>query len=234
MSMLRNFALGLVSVFCLVTAVMGQNTRTFDKLPDFYKVDLSGAMHVRMIKDQAQRVVIKCSEECIDRVDVRVVDGVLSIGPNRDYYKQYEATTHVEVYYINLNAIAAGGANKVVVDEASKLVDEFVKLDFSGACNADISMASNNALIDASGAAKVVLKGATDRVGIKSSGAANIDAGGLNVIDMKVVASGAAKILVNTRTLEPQASGAAKVIYVGSPKIVNSQISGAGSVVPKH
>jgi hypothetical protein len=85
-----------------------------------------------------------------------------------------------------------------------------------------------------SGASKVELNGEANNLTIDSSGASKINAENLKVANAAIDVSGASHVTVNaTEEIKAEASGASKVSYLGEPKNVIKNTSGASSVKQK-
>lgn len=89
--------------------------------------------------------------------------------------------------------------------------------------------------LDANGATRVALKGTVDAMSAEMSGASRMDAESLVTRAIELTISGAGRAEVNvSEVLKVDISGAGKVTYVGNPKTVDKDISGAGSVKPRN
>jgi predicted DNA binding CopG/RHH family protein len=108
-------------------------------------------------------------------------------------------------------------------------------LEISGASTGVVTNVNSDAFgLKASGASKVKIDGEAKTLQADASGASTIEAEGLRVQDADVQASGASKATVNaTNDLRVDASGASKISYVGEPKSVKQNSSGASSVKKK-
>lgn len=108
-------------------------------------------------------------------------------------------------------------------------------LDISGASNVTVGGAAGEDLkIVAGGASRVKIGGQVKELHANASGASNIDAESLPVENAEVEASGASTITVNASgKADLNASGASTVIYLGEPKELKQDSSGASSVRKK-
>lgn len=108
-------------------------------------------------------------------------------------------------------------------------------LDVSGASSGSITGVNADSLdLKASGASKIKIDGTAKQLNADASGASTIDAENLKVDDADVEASGASKAVVSaTNDLKVDASGASKVSYIGEPKNIKQNSSGASSVTKK-
>jgi len=88
--------------------------------------------------------------------------------------------------------------------------------------------------LNVSGASKVEIYGEANNLNIDASGASKINTENFKVANAKVDVSGATQITVNaTEEVRAEASGASKVNYVGEPKNVIKDTSGASKVSQK-
>jgi len=108
-------------------------------------------------------------------------------------------------------------------------------LDISGASSGNISNVKANSLdLRASGASKIKIDGQVKNLKADASGASAIDAENLQAENAEVEASGASKAAVAvTNDLDVNASGASKITYIGEPKNIKQNSSGASSVAKK-
>lgn len=108
-------------------------------------------------------------------------------------------------------------------------------LDVSGASSGVVSSAKTGSLsLTASGASNIKIDGQAKDLKADASGASTIEAENLRVENAEVEASGASKATVAaTNDLDVNASGASKITYIGEPKNIKQNSSGASSVAKK-
>ncbi len=108
-------------------------------------------------------------------------------------------------------------------------------LDLSGASSGSVSGVKADSLeLKASGASEIKIDGAAKELTADASGASAIDAESLQTQDADVEASGASQATVAaTGELKVEASGASKIVYIGEPKNLQQNSSGASSVTKK-
>jgi hypothetical protein len=109
---------------------------------------------------------------------------------------------------------------------------ELAKLDISGASTANVAGFKGDKLVaEFSGASKAKLDGSVREFNGRASGASSIDAANLTAENADVDSSGASSITVNASgDLKADASGASHVIYIGDPRSLKQNASGASSV----
>ena len=106
------------------------------------------------------------------------------------------------------------------------------EISISGACGLKAKGFTGGTLsFEGSGAVEATLAGNVETLAIDISGAAEIKAFELKAQAVKLDISGSAQIEVYAvRTIQSDVSGAASVLYKGTPAIIKSDISGMGSM----
>lgn len=112
---------------------------------------------------------------------------------------------------------------------------EINSLDVSGASTAIVSNVKSDSLeLGASGASKIKIDGEATNLEAEASGASRINAEGLKIENANVEAIGASNMTVWTNAeLKADASGASSIYYIGEPKNIKQNSSGASSVKRK-
>jgi hypothetical protein len=177
---------------------------------EFSGVDVGGVFQVEITAQQEFGFEIEADDNLLPLIRTEVRDGVLwietdeKISPNQPL--------RVRVSAPDINKIAASGVSKV-----------------------SLSAVKNDELhVDTSGASKVNITGETANLIVEVSGASKVDAGDLKAGNAKIDASGASHVDVfAVNDLRSDASGASKIVYTGSPKNVEKNASGAGSIRQK-
>lgn len=112
---------------------------------------------------------------------------------------------------------------------------ELTSLDISGASSGSVAGLKGDKFdLEISGASKLKVDGEVRELKAKASGACSIDAENLKAENADVDASGASGIIVNASgDLKAEASGASHVIYIGDPKSLKQNATGASSIKKK-
>lgn len=112
---------------------------------------------------------------------------------------------------------------------------ELTNVDLSGASTGVINGVKTEDLnLVVSGASKIQVGGEVKRLEASVSGASGVDAEGLRAENAEVDASGASNATVNAaNNADLTASGASSVYYVGDPKNLTQNSSGASSIKKK-
>ncbi len=176
----------------------------------FKGVDVGGKFEVEITAQKDFGVEIQADDNLLQYVRTEVRNGVLHIETTR---KISPSSLRVKVWAPEIDNLDISGVAKVTVT----------------------NIKASSFTLDSSGASKVNLAGETEKLNIDVSGATKIDAENLRAVDANVDASGAAGVTVNvSRELRGDTSGAAKVLYVGTPTNVHKNTSGAGKVAQKN
>jgi putative autotransporter adhesin-like protein len=119
--------------------------------------------------------------------------------------------------------------DKLVINVSAPDLKKFV---FSGAGKANLSNVKNDRMeISLAGAGSLTASGETKEADITLSGAGSVDAKNLHAVNAKVNSSGVGGVEIYvTGKLDAKTSGIGEINYYGSPKIVNRQVGGIGSI----
>lgn len=186
---------------------VGSDTRA---LSGFRKIKAGSAVKLDVTVQKGYSVVVEADDNLLTHITTEVDGDTLVIG-TRD-------------------SISSRSDIKVTIS-----LPELSALDLSGASAAAVTGANGEELnITASGASKVKINGQAKELHADASGASNIDAESLPVENAEAEASGASTITVNALgRADLNASGASTVIYVGDPKELKQDSSGASSIRKK-
>jgi hypothetical protein len=178
----------------------------------FDSIEVGGAFELVVHVDPAaaQRVEVSGDDNIVPEVTTTVSGGELEIGIEHGMVRP-KLDMKVEVWVASLAGLEASGASDITVEG---LHGESFDLDLSGASDSSFS-------------------GSVDRFEIDLSGASDLDARELHakIVDLELSGAGEADVWASDR-LDAEISGAGTVRYFGSPKEVQQDVSGAGSITP--
>ncbi len=179
-------------------------------LKGFSKIDAGGAMNVEVTVQKDFSVEVQADDNLLANIKTEVDGDTLKIFSE----DKISSKTRVNV--------------KISMPELEGL-------DISGASSGNVSNVKAESLdLKASGASKIKIEGTTDDLDINASGASSIDAENLKAGNVEVDASGASNATVSANDdLDVSASGASKILYVGEPKNIKQNSSGASSIAKK-
>lgn len=188
----------------------GQTGTDIRQVSNFKGVDVSGVFEVEVTAQKEYSVEVEADDNLLPLITTKVRNGVLHIETERRI--STDNPLRIRISAPDIENIDSSGAASVSV----------------------VNLKNENISVDSSGASKVKLGGETAKLTLDISGATKVDAEGLTAVSGDIEASGASSALVNvTGKLWTDASGASKIVYVGSPTDVVKKTSRASSVVQK-
>lgn len=192
-----------------LSAVQGSgNAKTETRKADgFKRVDASGAVNVEIVSQKGFSVSVEADDNLIQNIKTEVSGDTLKI------YSEDKISPKTQI-------------------NVKVSMPEIIGLEVSGASNANVSGVSSDLVeLKASGASKVRIEGEVIKLKVDASGASKIDAEALKGEDASVDVSGASSATVlATEEVDLDASGASKITYVGEPKRIKQNASGASSI----
>lgn len=196
-------------------------------LPSFTAIDVSGAFDVDITQGTTQSVVVETDGNLQKFVKTRVEGNTLQIETKDPISHSTCMKIHLTV--TDLKKIEISGA--VDIRTNNKLTTESLDIDGSGAADAKMELAVEKLTIDCSGGSKLKFSGTAKEVHLDASGAVDLFAFDLVAESVHIEISGAGKAEVNvSKILNAEISGAGSVRYKGNPEKVMSDVSGAGSI----
>lgn len=203
------FSLPNISFF---KSVKGSGVTKVEKrdLAGFKKIDVSGAIEVEITSQKDFSVDVEADDNLLEYVKTEVDGETLKI------YTEKRISTRNKIRVV----IAMPELTEAEVSGASKITANNIKTD--------------SFKLDVSGASKIEINGEAQDLKIEASGASKINAENLKVANADVDVSGATSVTVNaTEEVKAEASGASKINYVGEPKNLIKDTSGASRVSQK-
>jgi hypothetical protein len=206
-----SFGLNLPSINVFSKIKGSGNIKTEKReVSDFSNVKAGGAITVEITAQKEFAVEVEADDNLLEYVKTEVKGDTLKI------YSEGNISTR----------------NPIRVRIAMPSIESF---DVSGASSGSLTNVKNESLtIDASGASKIKVEGEAKVLNVDLSGASHLDAENLKAENVTVDASGASSAtVVASDEINADASGASNIRYVGEPKNVRKNSSGASSVRQK-
>jgi len=198
--------------FSSLSGVQGSGTSKSEtrNVRGFTKIDAGGAVNVEIAVQKDFSVVVEADDNLLANIKTEVSGDTLKI------YSEDRISPKTRV--------------NVIIS-----MPEMEGLDVSGASSGNVANVNADSLeLKASGASEIKMDGTAKELNADASGASTINAESLKVENADVEASGASKAIVSaTNDLKVDASGASKILYVGEPKNIKQNSSGASSVTKK-
>lgn len=198
--------------FSSLSGVQGSGTSKTEtrNVSGFTKIEASGAINVEVAAQKDFSVTVQADDNLLTNIKTEVSGDTLKI------YSEDRISPKTRI-------------------NVSVSMPQIEGLDVSGASSGTVAGVNADSLeLKASGASKIKIEGTAKELNADASGASTVDAEGLKVENADVGASGASKATVAaTNDLKVDASGASKISYVGEPKNIKQNSSGASSVTKK-
>lgn len=186
---------------------------------DFENVQISGAFEVNIIRGDEFRVVVNGSKEDVGEVNLRLDGNLLEVYLDREFLEQEYNRNRAKIIIgmPEISGLELNGATKAFVRGFD---EDRVKLELTGASEADIDMDSYEVDVRLSGASKLTLSGTGHELDAELSAASSLDAYDYRVEDARIDASVASSAKVYVReNLEINASMASDIKYRGGAKV---------------
>jgi hypothetical protein len=173
----------------------------------FTAVDVSGAYEVEIICQKEPGIEIEGDDNILPLVKTYVEDNTLFITSERGF--NVRRPVRLRITTANLDGVSSSGASKITLD----------------------GVKNEQLMIETSGASNIEAAGETKSLEIESSGASKVNVRDLRAARVKVSLSGAGSARVYaSEEVNAEVSGASSITYYGEPKVVNKNVSGAGSI----
>lgn len=196
----------------------------------FKGVEVGGAFDVEIVSGASDsKVELIGDDNLLEYVETDVAGGTLNIQTRKSISPKVKL--RIRITTPDLASLRSSGASDVVL---SGVKNERFTIETSGAGSVKAAVETNDLRIETSGAGDVRVSGKAKTLAMETSGAADIDAHELKAEKVRVEVSGAGDVSVfAAEELDVQVSGAGDVQYYGSPKVINQDVSGAGSIRKK-
>jgi hypothetical protein len=176
-------------------------------LSGFTAIEAGGAVDVEVSQSDSYSVEVSTDDNILPNIITKVEGETLHISrQDKDFFNN--STVHVKISLPKLSAIELSGASRGIAN----------------------NIKSDKLNLEVSGASRLLMNGTVSELQSEVSGASKLDAKGLIADNVEIECSGASKAHVQANTsLKISAAGASKVVYSGTPKVVEES-SGASSI----
>jgi hypothetical protein len=203
-------------------------SKSFDKT-GFKDIDASSEMNVILKQGPDYSVRIDAEKNILELIEVRKEGDELVVGFKNNV--SINPTKDIKIYITAPEFHKLEGSGACTFSNNDMITGNEIKLDLSGACNANLNVTVNKLDIEASGASEIEVKGKAVYFAVDGSGSTSVSAFQLisENADIQISGAGDAEVFAS-KSLKADLSGAGDVQYKGNPTSVNKEISGAGSV----
>ncbi len=209
------------------------------ELNDFTKIFIGPNIHIALIQDSLDKVVITGGENLVNFITSDIIEGELRIeNKNRcNFLRSYKHEVHVEIHLTTLSKIYFEGTKPLSCNSVIK-GNNLSVIVRDGAGEVALNLDFNN--LDytvTNGWGNFVLKGDVDKLNLNIWSNGFGDAYGLQVAnDLEVVSTTAGLIKVNGEgaNLKVEISSIGDVWYVGNPADLLYTKYGSGELLDKN
>jgi hypothetical protein len=181
------------------------------ELKDFTKVDASGSLNIVIVAGTDFKIELESERKSLDEIITELDGETLKIHFKKDWSVS-KAEVAVRISMPTLEAAEISGNSKGVISNIK---------------NKDLSIKLN-------GASGVKISGKTQNFNLVANGASIIEAETLDSENVKVEMNGSSNATLNASNyLEANTYGASSLKYIGNPKTVKEETSGASSIHKK-
>jgi hypothetical protein len=197
------------------------------QISSFNSLEVGGAFKVFLTQGEKESLTVEADENLLEFITTEVRGNTLKISTTKDINNTNALNIYLTI--TNLDEMDISGACKLTCENKLKLND--LDMECSGASDVDLKLSANNIKLEFSGASQIDMFGSANEVSLDLSGASDLDALELEAEKYSADISGAshAKIYVKSE-LSVNVSGAASLKYKGEPKLIQTDVSGAGSL----
>ncbi len=207
----------------------GSTQKTFP-FKDFSKINLQGKFDVDIMQGDSYKVVFSGHPKDVEKVRIHQRGAELKVDFNWNWFggSQKEELQALIILprltQLELSGMCQSNVSGFEIDK--------LDVELSGLSTTDIAAEVEQLNVEVSGASELRLKGAIDQLNLDASGASNIKAFNSEIDKATLEVSGAssAELLVKN-SLTADLSGASTLRYKGQPSDVETETSGAASIV---
>jgi len=200
--------------------------RTFS---GYTNIDASGALYVYVKQDSAFSVKVETDDNLQQYVVIEQDGNTLRVKQQNN--TNLDATGKIKIYISAplFEGLDVSGASKIIGENVIT-ANEAIKIDVSGASDAELELKAPKVSAEITGASNLELKGQTKDLRIEGSGASHAKCFELlsENADVDVAGASSAEVFASVK-LDAEASGASHIRYKGNAT-VSPDASGAGSI----
>jgi len=214
-------------------------TRTFD-LRDFDRLEVSHGFDLTVAPAEGYSVEVRIDDNLLRYLEVYVEAHTLHIGLDSLHVGTQPRLTgslsadalQATVTTPHLEGLKLSGGSQANVDGVHSGLT--FDVEASGGGHVEGRLVLGSAHFDVSGGSDVTLSGMAADLVVDASGGSRLDLSGMQAGSAKVNAGGGSEVTVNVSgRLVAEASGGARVYYLGDPQPLTIETSGGGKVKPR-
>jgi len=186
---------------------------------DFDRLDVGNGFQVDIIQGDTFNVVIRISENLVERLQVAKEGNTLKIGLEPSLTFNLETVTlEADITIPALMGLKQGGGSHVNLKDFKSALT--LDADLSGGSHLKGDVEAGDAAFELDGGSHVTLSGSAGDITVDAGGGSHAKLAKLAVVNANVTASGGSHVTVNpSGTLDAASKGGSHVRYVGSPTL---------------
>lgn len=209
----------------------GVTTKITRTTTDYDKIKVGGSFNVKLIAGKEGAITIEGDENLLQYIKTEVSNNVLSVGfeKNINIQYNYSSTIEITIPFEKISQISFAGSGTLLTIDAINA--DNLSVDVAGSGSVKLLTSSENLKITRTGSGNFTAKGKASTLEVVSTGSGNLNSSELIASNVTATQSGSGNIKVNcTENLSATNSGSGSITYKGSPKKVNKQSAGSGSI----
>lgn len=227
---LISFLISMLMVSCFCETGQGSVTTQDRQLPEYDEIDANGQAEIILDYGNSPSMKIEIDTNLLQYVKTEVSGMKLRISES----KCFKNVTTYKIYITTnkLSKLSVDGAVKI--NGESPIKSEKLKINTNGSGIVQLAVDADKLEINTDGTGELKLLGRALNLDVEIKGAGSVDAFGLQAknVDAKVDGAGTCKIDVSEE-FNGEAGGSGRIYYKGSPKKVNTDVTGSGAIQAK-
>lgn len=207
----------------------GNIVRQEIQVAPFDKIEVSGAIALRIASAASHQVSIETDENLVELVDVEIRGGTLVIKPKKGYSPR--PTKDILVFAAAPDLKKIEGAGSVNVGAGNIITGTApLALIISGAGNMRMDVDVPQVKVEINGSGEMLLKGQAEDLDVEVNGSGSIHAYDLQALRAHLELNGSSDAEINaSHHLKVEVNGSGNVLYKGNPSVEKS-IAGSGKI----
>ncbi|MFA9390647.1 MAG: head GIN domain-containing protein [Prolixibacteraceae bacterium] len=199
------------------------------EIEDFNQINFEGAYNIELTQGDGPALMIKTTDELMDKIQVSVSDSTLNIKTNVKNISSDEI--RIFINFNRLNEIVLRGGAFLKTNGFVELTNFDIKIE--GGASVEMNVNAEKISARAEGAVNLEFHGVVEEFSAISEGAGNIDADELQakIVDCRVSGVGNASVYA-TEKLTARVEGLGKIGYRGDP-VLDKKVDGIGLIYKK-
>lgn len=207
-----------------ITAKQGESTGVTVSIPARFEKQLELALSPdgTLLITMKGKINGKKSDKFTAEVTLSTLENIELTGASSLALSETITTNHLTAKIVGASSLSSSSTIQV---------KQQIELTLTGASTFSGSISALNASFEISGASKLKLEGKCTEGYVKLTGASSANLDNFEIDNANVLVSGASSLSLNVlKELSAKAYGASKIAYLGEPKIISVESSGASKI----